>query len=72
VSKRKIILPTSYVLKEIIIAKSHNFNVFHLTAASFNSITKNLNQILFRVKKRLIIAHVNGAPHGRILANVPP
>jgi hypothetical protein len=72
VSKRKITLPISYVLKEIISAKRHNLNVFQATATLFNSIMTNLYQIHIRVWGNLIVAHVNGAPHERILANVPP
>jgi hypothetical protein len=67
-----IILPTSYVLKEIISAKRLNLNLFQVTAALFNSITTNLYQIHIRVGGSFIVAHVNGAPHERILANAPP
>lgn len=60
----------SYVLEEIIVPKIKNNNFFQMTATKVNSMAANPRQRIQVIVDSL--DPVNGAPHERVLANVPP
>ncbi|KAJ1427626.1 hypothetical protein SESBI_09512 [Sesbania bispinosa] len=68
---KMIYVPNSYVIEEVISDKMLKINIFQMTATSLNNMATNLIKIIF-IEENLFLSHVNGAPHERVLANVPP
>lgn len=65
-------IPVSNILEQFIGAEILDVNIGQLAAAAVDGVTAHRLQVVRHVEEIAKVAHVDGAPHHRVLADVAP